>query len=1092
MDHDAGAEQGQAGTAGSENSESDAVQQPEPDDEDDDGGLPLTRRQALGGGAVALGAGLGGLYLGGVFEGSGDKAGTGRLPFSVWEGMRKGLRASPDHLPGTADDLVAAGDPEAIFEFVRDDIATQPAKIRNNGRFRDAVDGGPRGTLRSGMGTPRDKAELLASLLERAGYEATVVSYNTGLSAEQSKQLYFGRVSHEFDPGFDQSQLETWREQLDLPASSDGTLNVLDENGDASATLAERVRRGLDGDTSLESQGFSWNRGASGVPIVKFWAADDDSEEAESTAGQTAAEPTPSASASVRYADLFHPDETFGSLTQPNSVESIAEPKHGTVTVRLEAATADAPDSREELVSKTWRSDELAGRQVQIETLPGVSPFDKPDVRYVDIQKFVPSLAVQEPHADQETLSELSRVGDPFTLTGDRYAVEEDGTVRKNGEVVLEGEENPGAGSDEPTVPDAAETVDSLDVEADVGGYPTVRLRLSPNDGDGNTVGGLPGAAFEVTEADDPVGIQVESNRSAPRVLVAYDASISMEIAGFYEGERAEFRRRMKRDLESINPDATVEFEAVDSDAWANMAEAATKDADVIIYMSDGDGYSTGHTDAQETAVSEGPPAILLSITGNRYDTAERMAELSGGTHIATNDPEEMRETLTEYVGELEPQINDYRLRYRSTNQETDGTTRTVTVSVPAGDASESVSYEVPAASMDPRERRGLVGLYLTVETSTPGRWPSYGTSCTRLLGGYDPRTGDGDPDETDRNDAVSALFGTTVLSFEAAGVKPVVFMDDVLAGKLSVEPLHDAVESGDEEAQAEALSNGVGVISQYPDRLHTRLPDRTTEDSITYSTGLRTVLFQQRPTFGSDEITRSVDILTTAAFRTLTRDGNRGREFRLTMDRTARYAVVERALFGTSTASLLDKGSLEPTDSARGEWSDGTTAQFDAATTWRAENGNDYTVGSGSADTAAHWTVDSETGYLLGVLPDGSGGSSGVERIKSQLKRTKKASLQAGLLLDTAPAGAGMGAMGAIAAYQQLLAELYALASISVATMSASDISREAKEDLANFVCDFVTGLALDDIPAGMVTLKANDINGVITGSSYGCADLR
>lgn len=1066
------------------------------DETDEDAGLPVSRRSVLaGGGVAALGAGLGGMYFGGVLDGggnSGDGTETGRLPFSVWEQMRAGLRASPDHLPGTADDLVAEGDPEAIFEFVRDDIATQPARIKNNGRFRDAVDGGPRGTLRSGMGTPRDKAELLASLLKRAGYEATVVSYNRGLSTEQTKQLYFGRVSHEFDPGFDQSQLESWREELDLPASSDGSVEVLDENGEASATLAERVRGGVDADASLESRGFAWNRGAGGVPVVKFWEASDGASGDGTTASETTTEPTPSASATVQYADLFHPDETFGSLTQENRVESVSDPKHGTVTVRLEAATADAPDSREELVSKTWRSDELAGRQVQIETLSGVSPFDNPAVRYMDLQKFIPSLAVQDPHSDQETLSELSEVGDPFTLVGDRYAVEEDGTIRKNGDVVLEGDENPGAGSDDPSVPDTAGTVESIDVESDVGGYPTVRLRLSPNDGDGDTVGGLPGAAFDVTEDGEPVGIQVESNRSAPQILVAYDGSISMEIAGFYETERAEFRRRMKRDLEAINPDAQVEFERVDSDAWANMAEAATEDADVIIYMSDGDGYSTGHTDAQETAVSEGPPAILLSITGNSYDTAERMAELSGGTHIATNDPEKMRETLAEYVGGLQPRINDYRLRYRSPNQEADGTSRTVSVSVPAGDASETVTYEIPDASMDPREQRGLVGLYLTVETGTPGRLPSYGTSCTRLLGGYDPRTGDGDPDETDRNDTVSALFGTSVLSFESAGVKPVVFLDDVLAGKLSVESLRDAAESGDGDAQAEALSNGVGVISQYPDLLHTRLPNRTTEDSITYSTGLRTVLFQQRPTFGTDEITRSVDILTTSAFRTLTRNGDRSREFRLTMDRTARYAVVERSLFGTSTASLLGGTGLEPTSAAREAWSSETTTQFDAATNWRAENGNDYKIGSGSADTAAHWTVDGGTGYLLGVLPDGSGGSSGVERIKSQLKRIKKASFQMGLLLDTAPAGAGMGAMGHVAAYQRLLAELYALASISVATMSAGNITEEAQQAVNNFVCDFITGMALDDIPAAMVTLKANDVKGAMTGSSYGCGDLR
>ena len=1093
------ADSGSGGEASGDDAWGDGVrkqEQPPPADgttqdatgeQDEEDRSTLSRRSVLvGGGVATLGVGLGGFYLGGFLDGSGDE--SGRLPFSVWEQMREGLRASPDHLPGTADELVAEGDPTTLFEFVRDDIVLQPARIKNNGKFQIGINGGPRAALRSGMATPREKAELLADLLERAGYAARVLAYDRSLSTERTRNLYFGWPDHAFDPGFDQSQLGEWREKLDLPAESDGSVPVLDENGDQSRALAESIRAGLPAGEIPTSRGFDWGQGANGVPVVEFWPAEGSADTPEGTA---TTQPTPTDSVDVQYADLFHADESFGSLTKPNRTSDIDDPDVPSVTVTLEAATVDAPNNPTELVSGTWTADELAGRQLQVETLPGISPFDKPDVRYMDVEKFIPSLSVQDPHADKSTVEGLSVVGDAFTLTGDRYSVEADGTIKKNGTVVLDGEYAPDGDSRPPSPPEAAKRIDSLEMDSDVGGYPTVRLRMDPTDSDGNTIEGLPGSAFQVTEDGDPVTPEIESNDASPRILVRYDGSVSMQLAGFYDEERAEFRRQMEADLESVNPQVSVDFERVDSDAWRNMAQAATDDGDVIIYMSDGDGYKTNSSPEEVTAISEGPPAILLSITGTHYDNAERMADLSGGTHIASNDPEQMREALRNYVAGLEPDLAEYKLKYRSPNRNEGGSRRTVRVEVPNSDASAEATYSVPGASMDPYEQRGITSLSLTVETNFDWRKPG-STKTTRLLGGWDPEVdGDRDPTESDRNEVFSTLFGSTVLSFESAGVCPSIFLDDVLTGKLSLETLQDAVENGAEKDREAALEQGVGVVSQYPMQFQTPLPNRASDDTITFSSGVQTVLFQERPEFGTDEVTRSVDLLTTSAFRTLTPDDDRAGEFTATMDRTARYAIFERELYETSTASLLGDRPLEPTSDARDAWSEETKTAFDGATDRRWGTGDDYRVGSGGADTATHWTIDKDTGAMLGVLPDGSGGAGGVERIKAQLKRIKQVSYGYGLLLDSAPAGAGMAAMGHVVAYQRLLAQLYALASISIATMSAGDIRAEAAKAITTFACNLLTGMALGGVPVGMVAVKLNDVKGAMTGSSYGCGDL-
>ncbi|MFP9060193.1 hypothetical protein ACLI4R_06640 [Natrialbaceae archaeon A-chndr2] len=81
------------------------------------GGLPVSRRNVLGGAAVGLGSGTLGYLLGSGFSPS-DLRGDGEdgvvsgtdadehLPFDVWEEMQHGLRTSPDHLPGRATTLV--------------------------------------------------------------------------------------------------------------------------------------------------------------------------------------------------------------------------------------------------------------------------------------------------------------------------------------------------------------------------------------------------------------------------------------------------------------------------------------------------------------------------------------------------------------------------------------------------------------------------------------------------------------------------------------------------------------------------------------------------------------------------------------------------------------------------------------------------------------------------------------------------------------------------------------------------------------------------------------------------------------------------
>jgi hypothetical protein len=1249
-------------------------------DETADGGF--SRRDLLvGSGFLALGAGAGAYWLNDSDDppsasepdseqtDADEDEDDNRLPFSVWEQMQTGLRESPDHLPGTADALVEEGEPQAIFEFVRDEIATQPPQKNGVGGFRSEINGGPRAALRSGMGTPREKVDLLADLLERAGYESEVVMYGRRIEEPRIRELFFGAIDRQFDPGFDQEQLTEWREKVvaagsddssdgdetttsgddsdgddgsDGGDSTDDEPRLVDPNGEESAALAERIRGALPAEAGSDTFNFDWKPRRS--PVVRFRnppeTGTDESNGAEGTASQgetsTATETSNGTTNGWRYADLFHADETFGSLAEPEQVggepPTVSAPE---VSVTLEAATTDAPKERMELVSGTWDATDLAGRQLFVETMPGLSQFDYPNIRYSDINRFVPALSVQDPHSSQDDLTSLSVQGEAFNLTGDRFTVADDGTVKRNGKVIREGQTpssavdidpkatylrtkdddnavdatptaladhdvSPGdrvilrcegsydgirktqrdmlgvfsesatltadddrhrvpgaidAGTDhvtrltrngnEPTdipedfristsgdddrsaviltipegathlfvspdtrlfgknergedgyrlritplndsardtesaapAPEEVEEVETLEVSANVGSHPQVRLAADALDGNDEQVQGLPGTAFAVTEDGEPVSAVIEKNEVDPRVIVAYDTSLSVDISGFYKDDREQFRERMAADIKELNPETSVEFKKVGSDVWLHMSEIATTDADLIIYLSDAHGYNTNaKTPARETAVEEGPPALMFSVTGESFDTATEIAELTDGKVIATNNEDEGREQLSDYVEELRPHITAYKLRYESPHGGEPGAERTVNVDLAGTDISATATYEIPGESMDPNSRRALSGLYLQVEVGD--------RVSRRTLAGWDPQLdSDREPNDADRNEAYSSLFGKHVLSFESAGVFPGVHLEEELAGKLTLETSVDAKDAEDHETVKEAAREGVGVIERPPNHFHPVLPDRRTEDTVTYSSGLRTVLYGRYPEFGTDQITHSIDILDTATTRTVTRDDDREREFRLTMDRTARRMIAERENLDRTTASLLSDATLRDVKTVKDDWSQEVKNRFETAKDRRPTTWRNHHIGSAEGDTAAFWDVEHNTGTVTGVLPDGSGGGDRVEEIKQTVKQVDRIVSKLGPLINSH-------SLGIVVSYYNTLVKLYGVATIAIETMDASGLNEQARKIIANFICNLLLDMGMEwagDTLSGVIT-TASDVSGTMGGPTVGC----
>ena len=164
------------------------------------------------------------------------------LPLAVWNAMREAVQASPDHLAQRAREVAQSKDPEQIHAFVRDNFLTRPNRLRGlSVDFRDQVAWGVSGLLRSGVGTAREKAELLKALYEEAGYSARLLTGEIDTQVIGVTKLSTGQAVPEFAPDEEAAPLEEW---LSLVSKS-----VAEGEASAGTTLEEIDFQSLDEDS---------------------------------------------------------------------------------------------------------------------------------------------------------------------------------------------------------------------------------------------------------------------------------------------------------------------------------------------------------------------------------------------------------------------------------------------------------------------------------------------------------------------------------------------------------------------------------------------------------------------------------------------------------------------------------------------------------------------------------------------------------------------------------------------------------------------------------------------------------------------------
>lgn len=900
----------------------------------------MTRREWLAS-TLALIASQSQLACGSDSGGGGKNQQSPKNIYEAWQRLLDALKKSPDHLRAGADAAVATKDPKVIFEFVRDNIATVPP-LSAFDTLATAVRFGVDNLLRSGVGTPRERAELLVSLLEQAGFTASVVSGNPdGLlaDADAPRKVYLRHIEREFAPP--PAAGSSWTDGL--PASTPDPV-IVDENGTASQELFDQLRTVLPAATEVTPSDLG------SLALMPLVALED---------GGTV------------YLNTLHPDAKYGESHAVGMSPAAAMAETKQVLVRLSATRARAITEPITLVEATYGWDDLAGSRVRLSPQPVLPLPAFLAQKVLAVNNFISGLTLVGSDGKTKSFvrgSAISAVGDVIEASS--------GGASVNGVPLVNGGD--------------ANQVASIDASAAAPRAPIVDLEVAPKDASGNVVSGLSAASFRVEEDGVQVSAVIRENGGAPRVQLSWDTS------GSQPAVTDPIADGIANAIFAALPNATVQVTSVDGapspDGFTLTSASAVKQAllgiaggitspiygglltafkaapTLLILCSDGEAETSPSLAAECLAASGACPIVAIgchSATATTLPAAlTALANASGGKFV---DAGELTDTgpAAAAIAEVGSKKNarPYRLAY--VTSATEGK-HTVHVAVGSGEADAEYTLAPGATGGAYSE---FVGMHLHIEMDD--------LTVERTLAGIRPVALPADEDSTDilraASEEVRSFFlSGTWITFEGGAPTLSAWFDDLLTAQIAKQPVQDAADAGDVEGAYAAAENV--PLRPLAQSLLAHAPLSQPSESVVAERALRAVVHRLLPLSRRT----SVDILPTTRFVTL--GATNGKQaFDECMRASLGLAIAEAALAKGSTFEQLSGAPLQalPPGTVDPSALSGFPAEKrDAMAALLNRYTGSHRIVAGDGSSPAFWSIDSITGSALGILPDGTGGA--------------------------------------------------------------------------------------------------------------------
>jgi len=887
--------------------------------------------------------------------------------------LRQAVRASPDHLAQRAADLVTSRDATKIANFVRDRIAVVPGQYP--GDDANLVRRwGLSATLRGGQGTLRERADVLADMLTRAGFPASVSTANRPAAIDLG-QLYRLRTT-DFAP--DQAAIDAAKKVLHdagLPAPA------APQPFDAGPDPVQSILSALP--APLQLARVRSDLLPTKVPVVVF---DDGGKK--------------------RYAfalgDLPIADTSPAGLAAAGDAEPTPAVKITVSALSNPPAGSSTPRGKLiDLVSGHWPSDMIVGRQVLLTFPPVQGPKSILDSGLSALPVRIPTLRVQSDVAPTSAPAAFLVAGSPITVQGDVLAPPQGA--------------NPAASFDGPfgaiqALSDtdrksAVARAASIRASANATAFPEVAVDFVVSDSTGAPVDGIDAASLVVKEQGSAVaGFTLYSNvnrQPRPRVLIVYDAKFSF---GSWPSAAAENKFQTALGSAIAGQSAATPFDVQviglgvppDPRAWSAPQAAAITSAlkgaaeslddpwltvggvaldqgvSAIVLVSDhdpADADPNALPTLQRRLVASRVPVFTVPVGNVNEAIVTQIVSLSGGARLAAGDPTTPAK-IASLIAPLIPKWvgGAYRLRYQA--PVAGPSQRTVTIGL-AGRAQPvgSATYQVPDKPVPPPS---FVGLYVTIEVQG-------GLTSFRRLVGAEVALRGGPQGVLDDPVGVAAtraaINGVTTIAFEPGTPTPAALLDDVLSSCLSFEPLRAVWGTGvTGDKLVKALGNGV---RRTPGILASML--RPTAIDAGGLPVLKVAILQERASATSVEVHADLAVGLNAVVP-ITAD--RHAAFRSAVATSVGASAAEAAAFADSAYARLSGRHLTTLVVSDGAAINAflKTVPAEKVTAWTAMTRiyQDFHIlapDAGGAD--AFWLVDPDTGIAKAVFLDGTGGGS-------------------------------------------------------------------------------------------------------------------
>ena len=954
----------------------------------------LTRRQLLSGSAALFFA---------QFEAACGSDAAPRSPtnpddFSRWQALRDALEKSPDHLRAQADAAVASRDPKLIFEFVRDSIATVPPLAQVDS-VETAVRFGLGNVLRSGAGTARERAELLASLLGRAGHSASVVSGDVAgplFENDAPRKVYVRRIDLAFQPGEPEGS-GTW---LDSAPAGAADPVIVDAQAKDSSALFDRIRPFVADGAQVNPPYLSLSR----VPLVQL----------ESVGSPVYLNPL--------LADAVYGESYVNDLTAAPDMD---EPRR--VLVRLSATRARAVETPITLAEATFTYHELAGTRLRISPQPLLDLPSLLQAKPLDVNSFATGFAL----LSGDGIVKRVVNGVALSATGDVVETSKAGVTVSGVPQLSDGDPS------EVTAVSAGATATSA---------PIVELEVAPQGEKGATVAGLPATAFVVEEDGVRVAAVLRENGGAPRVLVLWDPTgsqptLSAEIAqgiaeAIFEGspsanvQVASTDGSASLDGFTLNDASAVEqallaLSGVASPTYRSLLQALSVAAPTLIVLfGDGDVEASPALASQCLAAIGKCPVLAVGCEVNalstKFASLRELADQSGGAFVDGGDLSDLGAVTAAITDTTAARSKSpYRLAYVSR-----GAAGKHELHITVGTADTTTELTLPKDALANGAWSEFVGMHLHLEMD--------GEVLEKTLVGLPPAAlPDGDDATSVLADASRAardfLLSSTWISFEGGAPTLSAWFDDALSAAIGWKPVADAISANDAKAAYAATESVPLRVMPRSLLTHPPLPQPPeSSGALVVEFSLRAAVHMTLPISQRT----SVDLLPTTRFRAIGEDDGKI-AFDHALRASLRLAITESAMAKGSTTFYLGSapllgfppGGIEAT---------GLSGFAEAEREPMAALLNRYTtshrVVAADGSTRAFWAIDSASGTALGILPDATGGA--IEECQQLVDITNLLIDQLGILVGLIDSGLAntfvvIGAIGKVAAISYAQAAL-------------------------------------------------------------------